>query len=99
MAADVRGSQRALQNLVARFRQRRSGAARPSRPQAPEVARLHAAMDMHELGVRLYRQRMRREHPQAARTDIDSMVKIWLAEPPSINRLRPSSKERGRDIR
>ena len=30
----------------------------------PEAARMQAALDMHELGVRLYRQRMHREHPQ-----------------------------------
>jgi hypothetical protein len=56
-------------------------------------------MDMHELGVRLYRQRMHREHPQANRADIDRMVKNWLAEPPRSGQLSLPSRERGRDIR
>ena len=99
MSADVKGSQRALRNIIARFRQQRAGAIRPSRHQAPEVARLQAAMDMHELGVRLYRQRMHREHPQADRADIDRMVKTWLAEPPRSGQLSLPSRERGRVIR
>jgi hypothetical protein len=65
----------------------------------PEVARLQAAMDMHELGVKLYRQRMRREHPHAHRSDIDRMVKTWLAEPPRSGDLRLPSRERGRGTR
>lgn len=98
MAADVRGSHGALRNIVTRFRKHRSRAVRLGRQRAPEVARLQAAMDMHELGVRLYRQRMRREHPQAGRADIDRRVKAWLAEPPRSGRLRLLSRERGRGI-
>jgi hypothetical protein len=99
MATDVGGSQGALRNIVARLRQRRSGAVRSAQQQAPEVARLQAAMEMHELGVRLYRQRMHREHPGADRADIDRMVKAWLGEPPHSGGLRIPSRERGRDIR
>lgn len=99
MTADVKGSQGALRNIFARLRQQRSGAGRLSQHQAPEVARLQAALDMHDLGVRLYRQRMHREHPQATRTDIDRMVKTWLAAPPHSGQLRLPSRERGRDIR
>src|SRR5216110_2584061 len=99
MTADVKGTQRALRNLIARFRQQRAGAIRPSRHQTPEVARLQAAIDMHELGVRLYRQRMHREHPQASRDEIDGMVTAWLAEPPHDGRLRLPSREQHRDIR
>lgn len=99
MAADVRGSYGVLRNIVRRFRRHRSRVVRSGRQRAPEVARLQAAMDMHELGVRLYRQRMRREHPQAGRADIDRMVKAWLAEPPHIGQLRLLSRERGRGIR
>jgi hypothetical protein len=56
-------------------------------------------MEMHELGVRMYRQRMHREHPQADPADIDRMVKTWLAEPPRSGRLRLPSRERGHGIR
>jgi hypothetical protein len=54
---------------------------------------------MHELGVRLYRQRMHREHPQANRDEIDGMVRAWLAETPRGGHLRLPSRERNRDIR
>jgi hypothetical protein len=54
---------------------------------------------MHQLGVRLYRQRMHREHPQAHRNEIDSMVRAWLAEPPRSGHLRLRSRERDRGIR
>jgi hypothetical protein len=53
-----------------------------------------AAFDMHELGVKLYRQRMHREHPQADGAEIDRMVRTWLAEPPRGGRLRLPSRER-----
>jgi Rv0078B-related antitoxin len=99
MATDVGGSQGGLRNIVARLRQRRPETVRSAQQQAPEVARLQAAMEMHELGVRLYRQRMHREHPTADRADIDHMVKAWLAEPPRSGGLRMRSRERGRGIR
>jgi len=66
---------------------------------APEVKRIQAALDMHEFGVRLYRQRMHREHPHAKRDEINRMVRAWLAEPSHGSRLRLRSRERGRDIR
>jgi hypothetical protein len=47
---------------------------------------------MHELGVRLYRQRMRREHPQASTTEVNAMVRAWLAEPPQNGSLRLPSR-------
>jgi hypothetical protein len=59
--------------------------------------RLRAALDLHELGVRLYRQRMRREHPHASGADIDELVKAWLAEPAPGDQLRlpPRKQDRG----
>jgi hypothetical protein len=98
MGTGVAGSGGATWNIVARLRQRHPKAPGPVK-NTPEAARLQAAMDMHELGVRLYRQRMHREHPQAARTDIDRMVRAWLAGSPRSGRLRLPSRERGRDIR
>jgi len=72
---------------------------RTPRERAPEAARIQAALDMHEFGVRLYRQRMHREHPQASRDEIDGMVRAWLAEPPRCGHLRLPSRERDRGIR
>ena len=44
-----------------------------SRPGAfdwtPEAERTRSALEMHDLGVKLYRQRMRREHPHAGRIE------------------------------
>jgi hypothetical protein len=51
---------------------------------------------MHELGVKLYRQRMRREHPQASRAEVNEMVRAWLAEPSRDSQLRLPSRERDR---
>lgn len=65
---------------------------------SPEAERLQAALDMHDLGIRLYRQRMHREHPHANRTQIDNMVKTWLAEPSRGSRLRLPSREQNHDI-
>jgi Rv0078B-related antitoxin len=62
--------------------------------QSPEARRLQEALEMHEFGVALYRQRMRREHPQASEEEVDAMVRAWLAEPPREDRLRrPSGEE------
>jgi hypothetical protein len=41
----------------------------------PEAERMRSALEMHELGVQLYRQRMYREHPYASRADIDDLVR------------------------
>jgi Rv0078B-related antitoxin len=54
---------------------------------------MRSALEMHELGVQLYRQRMRREHPYANRADIDDLVRAWLAAPPPDTRLRLPSRE------
>jgi hypothetical protein len=62
-----------------------------------EAERLRAALDMHELGVQLYRQRMRREHPHASEAEVDHLVRSWLAEPPRAHQLRLPSRERDRE--
>ena len=59
---------------------------------------MQAALEMHELGVRMYRQRMHREHPKAGRREIDGMIARWLAERPRAGRLRLPSREQHRDI-
>jgi hypothetical protein len=43
---------------------------------------------MHDPGVKLYRQRMRREHPQVDGSELDALVRTWLAEPPRSGRPR-----------
>lgn len=62
----------------------------------PEAERMRSALDMHEFGVQLYWQRMRREHPGASQVDIDSLVRAWLTSSPPDTRLRlPSREHRG----
>jgi hypothetical protein len=62
----------------------------------PEAERMRSALDMHDLGVRLYQQRMRREHPDAGRKEIEGLVRTWLTAPPPDTRLRlPSREHRG----
>lgn len=88
-----------FRTLVTRLRERRAGGGRPAvKNQGPEAARIQAALEMHEFGVRLYRQRMHREHPQANRNEIDGMVRTWLAEPPRSGYLRLPSRKRDRGI-
>lgn len=100
MPAEARRTASAFRTIVTRLRERRSGVRRAAvKEWGPEAARIQAALDMHELGVRLYRQRMHREHPQANGDEIDGMVRAWLAEPPRSGHLRLPSRERDRGIR
>jgi hypothetical protein len=57
---------------------------------------MRSALEMHEFGVQLYRQRMRREHPQASRAEIDGLVRGWLTAPAPGGLLRLPSREQGR---
>lgn len=99
MPAEARHTASAFRTIVTRIRERRSGGRAAARDRGPEAARIQAALDMHELGVRLYRQRMHREHPHAHRNEIDGMVRAWLAEPPRSGGLRLPSRERDRGVR
>ena len=60
----------------------------------PEADRMRSALEMHELGVQLYRQRMRREHPGASQADLDGLVRAWLTAPPPDTRLGLLLRER-----
>jgi len=99
MPADTPGFYTAFRTIVSRLRERRAGSGRAAPRQTPEAKRVQAAVEMHELGVRMYRQRMHREHPQATRREIDGMITAWLAERPHAGRLRLPSREQHRDIR
>ena len=99
MPTEVRRTGGAFRAIVTRLRGRRLGLGRATVKDAgPEAARIQAALDMHELGVRLYRQRMHREHPDAHRGEIDGIVRAWLAEPLPSSYLRLPSRERDHGI-
>jgi hypothetical protein len=55
---------------------------------------MRSALEMHDLGVRLYQQRMRREHPDVDRPEIERLVRAWLTAPPLDTRLRLPSRDR-----
>jgi hypothetical protein len=49
---------------------------------SPEAQRFRLALDMAEAGIELYRQRMRREHPDADDEEIEAEVQGWLMRRP-----------------
>jgi Rv0078B-related antitoxin len=61
---------------------------------SPEAARMQEALEMYDLGVLMYRTRMRREHPQARKAGIDAMVRAWLTAPPYDDRPHSFSREK-----
>jgi hypothetical protein len=82
--------------LITRLAGLRAGVRPSAFHPSPEAERLRSALDMHDLGVKLYRQRMRREHPDAGRREIESLVRAWLTAPSPDTRLRlPSREHRG----
>jgi hypothetical protein len=84
-----------FRNLLASLTGHRAAARRGAFEWTPEAERMRSALEMHEFGVQLYRQRMRREHPDASHGEIDSMVRGWLSAPPAQGRLRLPSREQG----
>jgi len=60
----------------------------------PEGQRVRDVFDLHEFGVALYRQRMRRENPDADDVEIDALTRAWLIAPPQPDRLRNALGDR-----
>lgn len=60
----------------------------------PEGQRVRDAFELHEFGVALYRQRMRRENPGADDAEIDALTRAWLIAPPQSDRLRNALGDR-----
>lgn len=83
-----------FRTLFARLVKRRGPARHDAFEWTPEAERLQSALEMHEFGVQLYRQRMRRERPEANSVEIDGLVRRWLTAPAASGRLRLSSRER-----
>jgi hypothetical protein len=94
---DVHGAGR-FRQVFERLADRWTAPQRGAFKRTPEAERLQSALDMHDLGVRLYRQRMLREHPDASGPEIDWLVRAWLTSPPRDSRLRLPSRERGHGI-
>lgn len=45
---------------------------------SPEAQRFRLALDMADAGIQLYRQRVKREHPDADAEEIEAEVQRWL---------------------
>jgi hypothetical protein len=59
---------------------------------SPEAQRFRLALDMAEAGIGLYRQRMRREHPNASDEEVEAEVQGWLMRRPGDFPGTPSSR-------
>ena len=46
------------------------------------VARLRAALELQETGLKLQRQNLRRRHPDASEAEIDRLFRQWLHDRP-----------------
>jgi hypothetical protein len=56
---------------------------------SPDATKFREILDLSALGVQIFRQRMRREHPSASDEEIEAEVQAWLARPnggPSMRR-------------
>lgn len=53
------------------------------RPTPEQMARnLRTAFDLHTAGVRMYRQTLRRKHPEASEEEIAERLRAWLHHRP-----------------
>ena len=57
-----------------------------------EAQRFRLALQMAEMGIGLYRQRMKRERPQASEEEIEAEVQAWLMRRPGDYPGPPSSR-------
>jgi hypothetical protein len=48
---------------------------------AADIEKFRVIFDMCDAGVRMYRQRMRRENPLASDEEIEASVQAWLRRP------------------
>ena len=46
------------------------------------AARLRIALELHDLGERMQRERLRRERPQITPDELDDAIRSWLRERP-----------------
>ncbi|MEA2220379.1 MAG: hypothetical protein QOJ35_3005 [Solirubrobacteraceae bacterium] len=44
--------------------------------------RLRVALELHDLGARMHRQHLRREHPDWSDAELDDAMRAWMRERP-----------------
>jgi hypothetical protein len=59
---------------------------------SPEAQRFRLALQMADMGISMYRQRMRRERPDASEEEIEADVQAWLMRRPGDYPGPPSSR-------
>lgn len=59
-----------------------------------EAQRVRDALEMHELGVEMFRQRIRREHPSTDEAQVSALTRAWLISAPGPDRLRAALGDR-----
>ncbi|MGQ0842511.1 MAG: hypothetical protein ACT4QF_00110 [Sporichthyaceae bacterium] len=52
-------------------------------PGETAAQRLQLALELHDLGMSMYRARLHREQPEATEEDLDEQVRAWLRRRPS----------------
>lgn len=55
---------------------------------------MREALEMHEFGVELFRQRIRREKPGVGEHEVDALTRVWLISVSSPDRLRVALGDR-----
>lgn len=49
---------------------------------SPEAERFRIAVDLHETGLAIKRQNLRRQHPEASDDQLDEILQVWLEDRP-----------------
>jgi hypothetical protein len=52
-------------------------------PDSDEARRFRLTLDMHEFGVAIYRQTLRRKHPEESEAEIAVRLREWLRNRPA----------------
>jgi hypothetical protein len=77
---DIVGARDGSRERVARDRGRRYTAGMAPEDTCPEAERLRAAAQLHELGMAIKRQNLRRQHAGADEAEIERLLGAWLQE-------------------
>ena len=66
----------------------------PSTMDGDPAARLRIALELHDLGVKMQRQRLRREHPKWSDAELGDAMRAWMRERPLDAIGTPSNRLR-----
>lgn len=66
----------------------------PGRAATSEAQRVRDALEMHEFGVEMFRQRIRRGQPSVDEAQVSALTLAWLIAAPGPDRLRAALGDR-----